>query len=292
MKPYTYLIVFKPTNQFYYGVRYAKKCDPDELWKTYFTSSRIVHSLIENNSINDFNVEIRRVFTSKHKAIKWEQKVISKIINNPLCLNKAYFGHNGNLIRSDIENINAAKKSAITRTTKILNNGLTIAQNAGKKISYKLNNDHNLIKRRSKSFRTSSKYIKFKENLSKRIKGKNNPVNIPGVKIKISNSLKTHYKENIHPMFGKKHLDSSKLKMSNAKIGEKNPCFNKIWCNNGIENIRVYENDIPIGFNKGRISFKIQRNTYICPHCKKEGAGPNMKRYHFKNCKQNKDNFN
>ena len=30
------------------------------------------------------------------------------------------------------------------------------------------------------------------------------------------------------------------------------------------------------------------RTEHTCPHCNKIGKGPNMKRYHFDNCKLNK----
>jgi len=38
--PYTYKLIFKPTGQYYYGVRYAKGCQPSDLWDKYFTSSK------------------------------------------------------------------------------------------------------------------------------------------------------------------------------------------------------------------------------------------------------------
>ena len=38
-QPFTYLIKHKTSGKVYYGVRYAKKCSPIDLWTTYFTSS-------------------------------------------------------------------------------------------------------------------------------------------------------------------------------------------------------------------------------------------------------------
>ena len=49
-------------------------------------------------------------------------------------------------------------------------------------------------------------------------------------------------------MFGKKHKESSRKKISESR--------------------------------KGKVFEKV-----ICPYCKKEGGGPNMTRYHFNNCK-------
>jgi len=43
-QPYTYLIKFLPTGQVYYGSSYAnnkhKVSNPEQLWITYFTSSK------------------------------------------------------------------------------------------------------------------------------------------------------------------------------------------------------------------------------------------------------------
>jgi hypothetical protein len=75
MKPFTYRIKFIPTGEYYYGVRFAKGCDPSELWTKYFTSSATVHSLIEKHGKDSFETEIRKVFESAEKAIQWEGKV-------------------------------------------------------------------------------------------------------------------------------------------------------------------------------------------------------------------------
>ena len=42
-KPYTYLIGWTNYDMWYYGVRYTKDADPNELWKKYFTSSKHLH---------------------------------------------------------------------------------------------------------------------------------------------------------------------------------------------------------------------------------------------------------
>lgn len=46
-KPYTYLLKFIPENKYYYGVKYAKGCDPKDFWINYFTSSSTIQKLIE-----------------------------------------------------------------------------------------------------------------------------------------------------------------------------------------------------------------------------------------------------
>lgn len=77
--PYTYVIHHIPTGLNYYGVRYAKNCHPTDLWNKYFTSSKIVKSLIKEYGINSFTYKIRKTFNSAEKAILWEEKVLRKL---------------------------------------------------------------------------------------------------------------------------------------------------------------------------------------------------------------------
>lgn len=83
----------------------------------------------------------------------------------------------------------------------------------------------------------------------------NNPMKNEESRKKSSISLKEWHKNNDNPFLGKTHSEESKKKISEA--------------------------------NKGRVFEKI-----TCPHCGKDGAGPNMKRYHFDNCKENPDKTN
>lgn len=59
-----------------------------------------------------------------------------------------------------------------------------------------------------------------------------------------------------------------------------------IWVNDGSKTLMVSKDSIPEGFKKGRMSISCTRTEMVCPHCSKIGKGPNMKRYHFDNCKQ------
>jgi hypothetical protein len=47
MIPFTYLLKHIPTKKYYYGVKLKKGCHPNDLWTKYFTSSKIVKSLIK-----------------------------------------------------------------------------------------------------------------------------------------------------------------------------------------------------------------------------------------------------
>lgn len=79
MVPYTYLITFLKTGQCYYGVRFSKTCHPAELGKTYFSSSKLINSLIKENGLESFTFEVRKIFDNIEKAQKWESKVLTRI---------------------------------------------------------------------------------------------------------------------------------------------------------------------------------------------------------------------
>jgi len=88
--PYCYLIGWKEQNEWYYGVRYAKDCHPDELWVSYFTSSKYVKDKIEKYGNPSF-IQIRKTFNSVDKARGWEHKVLRRldVINQTKWLNES-----------------------------------------------------------------------------------------------------------------------------------------------------------------------------------------------------------
>jgi hypothetical protein len=78
--PYTYIIRLIPTGQVYYGLRSANKVPAeDDLWVKYFTSSKIVHSLIKQYGKDAFMVQVRRVFPDQKTAAAWEKKVLCRM---------------------------------------------------------------------------------------------------------------------------------------------------------------------------------------------------------------------
>lgn len=93
-KPYCYLIKFKPTGQVYYGSRSASSCDPEELFNPnhrtgYFTSSKLVKSLIEDFGLDSFECQVRKTFKNKQDCIRWESRVLTyfNVESNPKFLN-------------------------------------------------------------------------------------------------------------------------------------------------------------------------------------------------------------
>ena len=77
-QPYTYLIGWTHHNKWYYGVRYARNCNSQDLWKTYFTSSNYVKKFRKEYGEPDV-IQIRKIFDNKHRAFLWEQKVLRRL---------------------------------------------------------------------------------------------------------------------------------------------------------------------------------------------------------------------
>jgi len=96
MNPYTYIIKHKPTGKLYYGYRGANKVEAQEdLWKNYFTSSKKVKELIEQDGADSFDFEIRKVFETQEQASDWERKALRrlKVLYNDKWLNQNIAGH-------------------------------------------------------------------------------------------------------------------------------------------------------------------------------------------------------
>ena len=75
---FTYLIGWSQENKFYYGVRYAKNCNPSDLWTKYFTSSKYVMEFRQQYGEPDI-IQVRKTFNNKEKARMWEEKVLRRI---------------------------------------------------------------------------------------------------------------------------------------------------------------------------------------------------------------------
>lgn len=108
-KPYTYLIGWSHLNKYYYGVRYSKKCNPADLWVSYFTSSKHVQQLREQEGEPDIK-QVRKIFTDTKSAILWEAKVLRRldVLKKNKWLNMNIAGAIGNL--KDRPNPNKGKK--------------------------------------------------------------------------------------------------------------------------------------------------------------------------------------
>lgn len=89
--PFTYLIGWSSLRKYYYGVKFAKKCHPTDLFNTYFTSSKIVHNYIRMHGTPDI-IQIRKTFNDINKARLYEYKVLTRlnVINRDDFLNNSF----------------------------------------------------------------------------------------------------------------------------------------------------------------------------------------------------------
>lgn len=89
--PYVYFIKNKTTKMKYIGVRYAKGCHPDDLWKTYFTSSSLIKTLIDVYGKEDFYIKVIHKYPNcPDKAIIREAKYFCFIKNREDYLNLCF----------------------------------------------------------------------------------------------------------------------------------------------------------------------------------------------------------
>ena len=88
MNAYTYTIRHLPTNKIYYGVRKSTTVD---IGVTYFSSSRLVKRMMQEEPIENFQFIVRRKFLSYEDARLHETKVLSRIkaVSNSMVLNQA-----------------------------------------------------------------------------------------------------------------------------------------------------------------------------------------------------------
>lgn len=114
---YTYLIGWKNHNKWYYGVRYSSKCNPNDLWKKYFTSSKEVKLFRQNYGEPDV-IEVRKTFDESIKAKIWEEKVLRRmcVSKNDKWLNVREDTWKNVVITDDIRNKMSLKAKGKSKT--------------------------------------------------------------------------------------------------------------------------------------------------------------------------------
>ncbi len=97
-EPYTYLIGWSDQNKWYYGCEYSqvsKIANPNNLWKHYFTSSKIVSQFRKKYGEPDI-IKVHRTFSLAEEALGLEERFLLWIdaANNPNWLNEQNGGKN------------------------------------------------------------------------------------------------------------------------------------------------------------------------------------------------------
>lgn len=83
-QPYVYLIGWTELDTFYIGSEYSstnKIANPQNIWKTYFTSSERVKSFHKEHG-NPNLISIRKIFKTAEEAICYERKLLKRFIPN------------------------------------------------------------------------------------------------------------------------------------------------------------------------------------------------------------------
>ena len=107
--PFVYWIQNKTTGMKYIGVKYAKGCSPEDLWTTYFTSSKSIHKLIQLYGKEDFKIKILHTFQTAEEAILKEAKYVSLAIKKEDYIN---FCH---LVQDRCRQVKAGKLGGATQ---------------------------------------------------------------------------------------------------------------------------------------------------------------------------------
>ena len=91
--PFGYYLYHLPTGQHYCGIRHANMCHPDQLWTSYFTSSKVVRQRIESFGHDSFLPFVCCTFESSQEALAWEHAILTHInaAEDPMWINR----HNG-----------------------------------------------------------------------------------------------------------------------------------------------------------------------------------------------------
>lgn len=218
-KPYTYLIGWSELRKYYYGVRYAKGCNPNDLWKTYFTSSRLVKELRNDYGEPDI-VQIRKIFNCEDKARIWEHTVLKRmnVIKREDFLNQT----DNKAIRLSETHYKKMFTKEVRSKMSAAKKGKSLSKEHRKKIS-------KFQKQRWKTYDSKERDAKISE------KNKGRSITW-GDKISMSHKNSGIMKGKNNPMYGRSAIKENNLK----------------WYTNGEEDILIKENTQPFDYYEGR----------------------------------------
>ena len=284
--PFTYIIGWSQHKKFYYGAKYAKGCQPSDLWETYFTSSNHVKQFREQFGEPDI-IKIHKTFADRDACLSFENKYLSKIDAKNNCL---FLNENNGWKDFRYDSIQMQQK---------------IKQTCLQRYGYESSNSSPEIQaKKQKTF--LSRY------------GKTNPFYSPEIQTKIQKTILEKYgvdnvskadsiKEKRKQTCLKKYGQTNNLKNEEIKDKIKQTCLEKYGADNPFKSQEIREkvkqtNFILYGhdnYQKTPEAKKASRERAIlqrknepmltCPHCNLVGKGPNMKRYHFDKCKHKKE---
>lgn len=206
--PYTYLLGWSEHNKYYYGVRFAKNCTPDDLWREYKTSSKHVKKFAEIYGDPDI-IQVRKIFKEVGDAREWESRVLRKmhVVSDSRFLNKTD--------NKSIDSMAAGHGKAKGRRHAEETKEKIRQKNIGKALSSETK------QKISATFQSKCESEKKRIQELKSTKLRGRVAWNKGLKYSLLNA---NNKGVNNSMFGKQHSDEAKDKMSKAKQG-------RVWIN-------------------------------------------------------------
>lgn len=245
--------------------------------------------LLENPEL--FEMVVLSKHETRKEALEVELYLQKKfnVVKSHMFFNESYASVNGMFGRDVSGANNPMFGKTQTEQTKAL-----LREKRGNEKRYNLNEDHKKIISLTHKGKTVTEETKLL--ISKNRTGKNCGVNHPmfgktqteEVKKKISdkNTGKIRSEETKEKISkstkGKIFNEETRKKISDSKKGKKRKEFSIEWR----ENLsKSKKNRVISEETKKKLSQPRKSTKSVCPHCKIEGGGGNMKRYHFDNCK-------
>lgn len=297
--PYTYLIGWSQHKKYYYGRRTAAGCHPNELWKTYFTSSDYVTQFTEKYGEPDI-ISIRKIFNSTEDCECWENKFLLKINapTNPYFLNEhsggATFSTTGKVAVKDAN----GNTFLISKNDPLWINKQVVALSAGRRASPEANAKKATAKGKVavRDPNTNACYLVSKEDV-RYINGELIPVGIGRVvsaedrlKLSQTNKNKVVVRDDNGNVF-KCSVDDPNFINGVWQQNTKGTCMavdssGKIF-RASRQDPRWQTGEI-VNPYKGKPNLKGRGQSKpktLCPHCNKMISNNMIKRYHLDNCK-------
>jgi hypothetical protein len=210
MLPYTYLIKC-PNGKQYYGYRYANEVPPNEdLWKVYFTSSKLIKELREQyNDDSQFVAIVDKVFETAADARAYEEKYLTEnnCVESDDWLNRVNYGHKWHY-RPETEEEHLAASERLKKYYEENPHPWT-GRNHSKETIEKI--------RATKTGTKATEETKRKKSIA--VTGENNPMYGRKQSEETKRKIATKAKGNKH-WLGKHHTEETKRKMKGHPVSE------------------------------------------------------------------------
>lgn len=213
--PYIYKIKNIHTGKYYIGAQYGKNSNPQNFWKTYFTSSKCV-----KENLKEFKIIYVR---PRKDAREYESKLLSRLYSFYGKDNFCEMMINRNLAPGILIDKDERKRISARLKERWKNGGMAAAHEKAK------------VTRKSRVYNKVILTEEKRKQISERMKS-NNPM--------FREEIRKKHLESVNSI-------ECLRKKSESKKGNKN-CKNKHWFNNGIESRMFFE--CPQGWSKGRLN--------------------------------------